>query len=139
MDLNADGYQDILSGSYSSYTAEQMAGHFQVLFGDKDGKFTTAEELKGTNGKVLEIQSHGEQPDIGRICTRPTAVDWDSDGDLDLIVGNFEGSFYFFEGLGKGKFSPESQLILCEGKPLKIEGIHSDPFCVDLDGGGVVD
>gem|GEM_PF-7019710 len=34
-----------------------------------------------------------------RICTRPTAFDFD--GDFDLVVGNFKGTVYWFEGEGK--------------------------------------
>ncbi|MCP4817046.1 MAG: hypothetical protein GY888_31415 [Planctomycetaceae bacterium] len=75
-----------------------------------------------------------------KICTRPTAVDWDADGDLDLVVGNFAGSFYLFKGAGKGKFQPAAELIKTDqNKPLKIAGAHSDPFVVDWDGDGDLD
>jgi hypothetical protein len=67
-------------------------------------------------------------------------VDWDADGDLDLIVGNFAGSFYLFKGEGKGKFQPQAELLKNEqNKAIKIVGVHSDPFVVDWDGDGDLD
>ncbi|MCP3693222.1 MAG: peptidoglycan-binding protein [Planctomycetaceae bacterium] len=217
MDLNGDGYQDILSGSYSRYEGG-MAGLFQVLWGESGGRFKKAVALTGTDRQPLLVQTpRRDQPALTRlkegdrgqlvgdlqrtlndrlklspslltdgdfgpktkkevvkfqqqnklpadgivdkatwkalgslvtqgeyltekICTRPTAVDWDADGDLDLVVGNFAGSFYLFKGTGKGKFQPAAELIKTDqNKPLKIAGAHSDPFVVDWDGDGDLD
>src|SRR5262249_61865406 len=68
------------------------------------------------------------------ICPRPFAVDWDGDGHLDLVVGNFAGTFHLFKGQGTGKFLPRPEEIKAHHQPLKIEGHHSDPFVVDWDG-----
>lgn len=139
MDLDGDGNIDILSGSYSRM-GEDMAGLFQVLYGKKDGTFRKAEVLKGTDGKPLIIPASGEEKVTEKICTRPFAVDWDGDGQLDLVVGNFSGTFYWFKGEGKGKFQPTpKQIMMADGKPLKIPGVHSDPFVVDWDGDGALD
>src|SRR5262249_46246962 len=75
----------------------------------------------------------------GAICTRPFAVDWDGDGDLDLVVGNFDGTFYLFRGEGKGEFKPEAEAMKAGKSPLRIEGHHSDPFVTDWDGDGDLD
>ena len=119
-----------------------MAGLFQVIWGKEGGTFSKPEPLKGTDGKNLIIVPDKRgmtDPDTPRICTRPTAVDYDADGDLDLVVGNFKGTFYWFAGEGKGKFSPKSTRIDCEGKALKNQSYHSDPFFVDWDGDGDLD
>ena len=115
-----------------------MAGLFQVLRGQPDGTFKKAEVLSGTNGKPLIIPVEGENW-IENICTRPFAVDWDGDGKLDLVVGNFAGTFYLFKGQGKGKFLPGPEQLKVGDKPLKIEGNHSDPFVIDWDGDGDLD
>src|SRR5687767_6051347 len=108
---------------------QDMAGLFQVLRGKPDGSFHKAEALKGTDNKPLIIPAKGEEQMTEKICTRPFAIDWNSDGALDLVVGNFTGTFYWFKGEGQGKFQPKAQKILdAEEKPLKIEGHHSDPF-----------
>ena len=87
-----------------------MPGLFQVLYGKPDGTFRKAEVLKGSDGKPLIIPLNG-QTFTENICTRPFAVDWDGDGRLDLVVGNFSGTFYWFKGEGKGKFRPKPEVI----------------------------
>lgn len=137
MDLDGDGQRDILSGSYSRMEKE-MAGLFQVLYGNPDGTFRKAEVLKGTDGEPLIIP-HDRQTLVEGICTRPFAVDWDGDGHLDLVVGNFAGTFYWFRGEGKGAFQPKPEVIKTGDEPLRIEGHHSDPFAIDWDGDGDLD
>lgn len=139
MDLDADGNLDILSGSYSR-NEQPMAGLFQVLWGAPKGEFKKAAVLNGTDGKPLIIPvGEDQQGFIESICTRPTAIDWDGDGDLDLVVGNFSGKFYLFTGEGKGKFQPKAELIKVGDAPLQINGHHGDPFFVDWDGDGDLD
>ena len=86
---------------------------------------------------IIPIEDRKYQ--VENICTRPTAVDWDGDDDLDLVVGNFAGSFYLFKGEGQGKFHPEPELLKSNNEPLKITGAHSDPFVIDWDGDGDLD
>jgi len=138
VDLDGDGRRDILSGSYSRMQ-QDMAGLFQVLRGEADGTFRTAEVLKGTDGQPLINPLTGDRQMTENICTRPFAIDWDGDGKLDLVVGTFAGTFYLFKGEGKGKSPPVPEEIRCDGKPLRIDGYHSDPFVVDWDGDGDLD
>lgn len=138
MDIDGDGILDILSGSYSRHDKD-MAGLFQVLYGNKDGTFRKAEVLKGIDGEPLVIPAKGEEQLTEKICTRPFAVDWDGDGKLDLIVGNFAGSFYWFRGQGKGKFEPKPVPLMSGGQPLKLPDAHGDPFVIDWDGDGALD
>ncbi|HEV3342430.1 MAG TPA: VCBS repeat-containing protein [Pirellulales bacterium] len=137
MDLDGDGHGDILSGSYSRME-QAMAGLFQVLYGKPDGTFRKAQVLQGTDGEPLIIPLNGK-PMTENICTRPFAVDWDGDSHLDLVVGNFIGSFYWFKGEGEGKFRPEPEAIKNGDDPLRVSGHHGDPFVVDWDGDGDLD
>jgi VCBS repeat protein len=138
VDLDGDGHPDILSGSYSRMESS-MAGLFQVLYGKADGTFRTAEVLKGTDGEPLIIPADDKDQLTEKICTRPFAADWDGDSHLDLVVGNFSGTFYWFKGEGKGKFRPKPEQIMSGGKSLRIAGAHSDPFVIDWDGDGDLD
>lgn len=144
MELNGDGRIDILSGSYSRQD-ENMAGLFQVLWGKPDGTFAAPEGLKGSDGELLLItpitagdaEADGDTM-IQKICTRPYAADLDGDGHLDLVAGNFGGTFAFFRGEGKGKFAAKNSWLEAAGKPMTVPH-HSDPFLVDWDHDGDLD
>jgi len=138
VDLNGDGKLDLLSGSYSVFKSPMM-GLFYVMAPNGQGGFEKPESLKGSDQKVLNIPVANKSERQRSICTRPTAVDWDGDGQLDLVVGNFEGSFFVFHGEGKGQFKPIPDAIKVDGKILRIENAHSDPFVVDWDGDGDLD
>lgn len=136
MDLNGDGFTDILSGSYSRHD-RNMAGLFQVLYGTADGTFKKATPLNGNNGEPLILPAD-EKAVTDKICTRPFACDLDGDGKLDIVAGNFSGSFGFFKGLGSGKFSAEAKWLEADGQPMRVDA-HSDPFLVDWDNDGDLD
>jgi len=117
-----------------------MAGLFQVLWGQPNGTFKKAEVLKGTDNEPLIIPIKNQTEQTENICTRPVAVDWTGNGKLDLIVGNFTGTFYRFIGEGNGRFNPKPELLKAkDNSTLRIEGAHSDPFVVDWDGDGDLD
>jgi len=138
VDLNGDGHLDILSGSYS-HNEQPMAGLFQVLWGQQDGTWKKATPLLGDHGKPLIITAvRTDDDDLDRICTRAYAVDLDGDGKLDLVSGNFGGTFAFFQGLGDGKFASTNSWLSRNGELLAVSH-HSDPFCVDWDGDGDFD
>lgn len=136
MDLNADGNIDILSGSYSRMT-QDMAGLFHVLYGTDDGKFKKATVVNGTDGEPLIVPA-SEEDMVEKICTRPTAADINGDGHLDIVTGNFAGTFYVFKGVGKGAFSSECSLMKVGDDPIRVPS-HSDPFLVDWDDDGDLD
>ena len=140
MDLNEDGKLDILSGSYSGKGIKPRAGTFQVLWGKEKDGFNSPSTLNGDDEKPLCIDAgDADDADIMRLCTRPTAVDWNGDGKLDIVSGNFDGTFALFLGKGKGVFASQSTWIKAEGKPLKVEGMHSDPVIIDIDKDGDLD
>lgn len=132
MDVNGDGNLDILSGSYSREDRD-MAGIFQVLYGSKDGTFRKAAALNGSDGNPLILPAgRGESDMIDKICTRPFACDLDGDGKLDIVAGNFRGTFGLFKGEGGGKFGPNATWLQAGGGPMGVE-MHGDPFLVDWD------
>lgn len=136
MDLNGDGAIDLLSGSYSRME-QDMAGLFQVLWGSKAGTFAAAKVLLGTDEQPLIIAADKDHV-TDKICTRPTAVDLDGDGKLDIVAGNFSGTFAFFRGEGNGRFEPKNSWLMANGSPIRVPS-HGDPCFVDWDGDGDFD
>ncbi|CAE8737694.1 unnamed protein product, partial [Polarella glacialis] len=68
---------------------------------------------------------------------KPVAVDWDGDGDLDLLVGHQDGRIQFFERIA------DASLVELTGSSNPFDGIfdgiYAAPFAVDWDGDGDVD
>lgn len=135
MDVNGDGNLDILSGCYSRHE-QPMAGLLYVLHGTKERTFGKARRLDGSDGEPLILPKGRKENDvIDQICTRPFACDLDGDGKLDLVVGNFRGTFAFFKGEGGGKFAPAATWLDAAGGAMAVDA-HGDPFLVDWDGDG---
>ncbi len=114
-----------------------MAGLFQVLWGTDEGTFAKPAVLEGTDGEPLIIPA-GKKQVTDKICTRPTAVDLDGDGRLDIVSGNFKGTFAVFAGAGRGRFAPEPKWLEANGSKLRVDA-HSDPFFIDWDADGDLD
>jgi hypothetical protein len=123
VDLDEDGKGDLLSGSYSP-------GKLFVFRGLGGGKFAEGEVLKGADGEPL-IPGH---------AATVHAVDWDGDGDLDLICGNIRGGVVWFANQGSDaepKYGPKTP-VEAGGKPLRVGG-DSGPVTADWDGDGTLD
>ncbi|MEM9378716.1 MAG: VCBS repeat-containing protein [Planctomycetota bacterium] len=140
MDLDGDGLTDVLSGCYTHRDGSRaVVGEFYLLRGTEQG-LAKPERLRGTDGELLVIRplEEGEDAAFERMCTRPTAVDLDGDGHLDIVSGNETGHFALFRG-GPGGFEPEnSWLRNAEGERLEVRG-HSDPHFADWDADGDLD
>jgi hypothetical protein len=138
VDVNGDGNIDLLSGCYSRHDRD-MAGLFYVLHGNKDRTFKTAVALDGTDGNPLILPAgRGQEDMVDKICTRPFACDLDGDGKLDIVAGNFRGTFGFFKGEGGGRFGPSASWLEAKGRPMAVAA-HGDPCLVDWDRDGDLD
>ena len=144
VDMNADGHKDILVGSFS--------GVPQLILGNKDG-YGQPESILDATGETVLIQafwnadeSKWDETDRAGSeghCTSVAAVDWDHDGDLDLLLGDYYGGRLFVrmnEGTAsEARFAKVNQPVMSGGEPVVIKDGLSAPRVVDWDGDGLFD
>lgn len=80
-------------------------GDFDLIVGDEDGRVAWVENTGKLDENRLPqfkmpryFQQQADELKCGALAT-PYCVDWDSDGDLDIISGNTAGFVEFFENL----------------------------------------
>jgi hypothetical protein len=71
-------------------------------------------------------------------------VDYDADGDLDILAGTYTGELYFYEGLGAGAFRQGQLMRNVEGVPIDctptgLFAMAATPEAVDIDADGDLD
>ena len=91
-DWDGDGDWDIVFGAFENTPLLGGLPHTTVLFMENVG---SSEEPVFERPEPILIQ--GSKPmNLGLHCCSPHAVDWDGDGELDLIVGAENGNIYYF-------------------------------------------
>lgn len=104
-------------------------GDIDLVVGDEDGRVALVENT----GKVVDsmpeflppfyLQQEATDLKFGALVT-PFGVDWDDDGDWDLVCGNTSGNIAWFENLsGKGVAEPKwaaPTLLETDSGPIRI-------------------
>ena len=128
-DFDGDGDLDLLCGEFlDGFT------YFENIGTRAEPKYAPGKRLKLADGKPLVM-------DLEMIT--PTAIDWDKDGDLDLIVGDEDGRVAFVENTGK--FAADHTPVFLAPRYFQQEadevkfGALATPFGVDWDGDGDID
>jgi hypothetical protein len=127
-DFDGDGDLDMLCGEFlDGFT------YFENVGTRREPKYAPGKRLKTPAGTPLVM-------DLQMIT--PTAVDWDGDGDLDLIVGDEDGRVAWVENTGK--FADRVPVFLPpryfrqEADDVKF-GALATPTAFDWDGDGDLD
>jgi hypothetical protein len=103
-------------------------GHVDLIVGDEDGRVAymknTGKKLKGMPlfESPVYFKQKPENVKFGALIT-PVSVDWDGDGDEDIITGNSAGYIAFIENKGGGA-SPDwaaPKLLKADGKVLRVQ------------------
>lgn len=151
MDYDRDGHLDILSGCYWSSLDDggnPQAGYTMMLKGQGTLSFHQAEPICDRNSQPLtniklsksQIENYDRKNlDKHNICTRQHLVDYDGDGDLDLVNGCSKKAIFLH--VNQALSSASLPVFEGEARKLKIESpdSHNDPHLVDFDSDGDLD
>ena len=124
-DFDGDGDLDLLCGEFlDGFT------YFQNIGSRKKPQYSAGQRLQTHDGDPLTMHLQ---------MITPTAVDWDSDGDIDLIVGDEDGRVAFVENTGELRDGcPQFKAPVYfkqQADTLKF-GALATPFSYDWDGDG---
>ncbi|MFN3190284.1 MAG: exo-alpha-sialidase [Aureliella sp.] len=124
-DFDGDGDLDLLCGEFlDGFT------YFENVGSRSQPEYSTGKRLVAANGERLAMHVQ---------MITPTAVDWDSDGDLDLVVGDEDGRVALVENTGKadGKTPVfrQPQYFRQQADTLKF-GALATPYAYDWDQDG---
>lgn len=133
VDLDGDGLRDFISSSYDP----GYCYYFRCL---GHQKFAAPVELVDKAGIPVRfaVDQKRKSQSFGSFYT---PVDWDADGDFDLLIGCFDGHLKLRLNEGNAKkfvFATENQTINAGKEPLKVEK-HCCPVVADWDQDGLWD
>ena len=153
MDYDNDGIPDFISGSYDP-------GDLYLFRGLGGGKYAAVEQILDESGLALvhhpeefakwhaldkAKQDSGDDDSITlRVSTFgswPAIVDWDADGDLDVLIGSFAGDLFLRINKGtrdKPVYESRAVRVEADGKPLHVN-LHAAPVVADWDADGLWD
>ena len=124
-DFDGDGDLDLLCGEFlDGFT------YFQNIGSRAEPRYAAGRRLVGADGEALRMHVQ---------MITPTAIDWDRDGDVDLVVGDEDGRVAWVENV-----SPKARTVPVFRQPVYFQqeadtlkfGALATPFAHDWDGDG---
>jgi len=118
-------------------------GKKDLLIGEHDGKIFLLLNVNTDADPVFQttsfIQNGSSVLDIGG-RTSPDVVDWDKDGNKDIIAGETDGNIFFIRNVGTNSAPAFNGFTLMKAGGQTIDlGYNSRAFLVDWDNDGVKD
>ncbi|WP_369177728.1 FG-GAP-like repeat-containing protein [Candidatus Thiodubiliella endoseptemdiera] len=143
--LGNNPFEGIDVGYYSTPTLADIDGDgdLDLVAGKDDGTLKYYQNTGSTSSPAYEAKTGGNNPfngiDVG-IYSAPTLADIDSDGDLDLVVGENDGTLKYYQNTGTTS-NPAYEAKTGDDNPFNgiNAGYSSSPILVDIDGDGDLD
>lgn len=148
VDFDADGYTDFIAATFE--------GTIFIVRGSAEG-WSQPEHLKDSKGRNLVLSlfydtENNKYDNADRSpegvanaedhCVSAMVMDWDNDGDYDMLLGAKKGRLYLQRNEGEAgtpKFTGVNELLEAGGKPFNVPGGLTAPREVDWDNDGVND
>jgi hypothetical protein len=112
-------------------------GDFDMLVGANNGILYAYQNTGSATTPAWTQQNSWVTPSIGSYAS-PTFGDLDGDGDLDILIGEYNGGMYGYENSGT-KNVPIWSAKPAWNIPDTALGFHASPTLADLDGDGDLD
>lgn len=138
-DFDGDGKRDLLVGEFGNgamkfegmgYSRGRLRIYRNVGTEAKP-RYDGFEWFKA-GGKIAQV------PITCCVSFCPELVDWDADGDMDMLTGSYPGHLYLYLNNSKGKFAAAEKVKDAAGDFLK-PGTSTNPRAHDWDGDGDLD
>ena len=139
-DYNADGLLDIIVGSYGTYSPTTTPNHTASLWLYENIGTTSNPAFKLVTRDYMGISSINLDFLSNQPATRlvPAFGDLDSDGDEDLLIGDFYGYIHYFENTA-GVGNP-AVFVLNQINYQSIDvGLYAAPQLIDLNRDNLID
>lgn len=117
MEWNNDSYDDIIVGDRNGYV-----NYFQR---NPDGTLTTGPKVSCA-GVIIQVDAN----------SAPTCIDWDEDGDTDMLLGTQTGNIRLYLNDGGESVPVFSTYSLVNSSGTPISHYRACPQVFDLDGDG---
>jgi hypothetical protein len=128
-DENGDGLMDILVGNFGYYSNPNYISKIALLRNTGTASLPQFTIVNRNYGNFSSLLIRDMAPSFG---------DLDSDGDLDLIIGDFDGKLTYYQNLAGAGNPFNLSLVTTSYKSIDV-GQDSKPQIIDVDRDGLKD